>query len=104
MTNQRFNMRPTLRLTYDERPRSFYMGIEGLPNRYYLRPLRLLFIGPTLIILIPYASVQTFRWLDRLPVWENRIREKRMKKVAFDFMLKSMAEKERDVLEEFSDY
>jgi hypothetical protein len=39
-----------------------------------------------------------------LPLWERRIRERREKKMAFDFMLKNLAEKERDIIEEFSDY
>jgi hypothetical protein len=48
--------------------------------------------------------MQTYRWLDRLDIWETRILAKRRTKVAFDFMIKTLAEQERDVIEEFSDY
>jgi hypothetical protein len=50
------------------------------------------------------VSVKTFNLLDRLPYWERRLEEKRMQKMAFDWMIKSLAEKERDVIAEFSDY
>ena len=56
------------------------------------------------MFLMPYFSVRAMHWLDKLPVWENRIQRKRQEKVAFDFMLKSLAEKEKDVIEEFSDF
>jgi len=55
-------------------------------------------------ISLPYLSVQSYRWLDRLEIWDQRIELKRNKKIAFDYMLKSMADKERDIIEEFSDY
>ena len=57
-----------------------------------------------MIVSLPYLSTQTYRWLDRLPYWNQRIEHKRKKKIAFDYMLKSLAEKERDILEEFSDF
>jgi hypothetical protein len=55
-------------------------------------------------VLFPFVSVKAFNLLDRLPVWERRLEEKRVQKMAFDWMIKSLAEKERDVIEEFSDY
>jgi len=54
--------------------------------------------------LVPYLSVKTYNLLDRLEIWEKRIHHKRVEKMAFDWMIKSMAERERDVIEEFSDY
>jgi len=54
--------------------------------------------------LVPYASVRTYNRIERLGYWENRIEVKRNRKMAFDFMLKSQAEKERDLIEEFADF
>jgi hypothetical protein len=39
-----------------------------------------------------------------LDVWERRLTQKRIEKMSFDWMIKSQAERERDVIEEFSDY
>jgi hypothetical protein len=36
--------------------------------------------------------------------WENRIEQKRVRKMAFDYMLKTQADKERDLIEEFADF
>jgi len=52
----------------------------------------------------PYVSVKTYNLLDRMEYWNRRLEKKRVEKMAFDWMIKSMAEKERDVIEEFSDY
>ena len=54
--------------------------------------------------LIPYVSVRTYNRIERLGYWEARIEKKRVKKMAFDYMLKSQSEKERDLIEEFADF
>lgn len=46
------------------------------------------FIMITTFALIPYASVRTYNRIDRTGYWESRIEEKRVRKMAFDFMLK----------------
>jgi hypothetical protein len=104
MAYNRYNLRPTLTLPYNTRPKSIYIGIDGFPNHYYKRNIFQVASLLVLALALPYISVQTFRWLDRLPVWEQRLSSKRREKVAFDFMLKTLAEKERDIMEEFSDY
>ena len=55
-------------------------------------------------MLIPFVSVRVMQNLDHLPIWEQRIEKKRVRKMAFDYMLKSQAEKEKDLIEEFSDF
>ena len=57
-----------------------------------------------LFSLIPYVSVRTYNRIERTGYWERRIEKKRVKKMAFDYMLKSQAEKERDLIEEFADF
>ena len=62
----------------------------------------------------PYVSVKTFSLFERLPYWSDRVsptcfyplqlERKRVAKMSFDWMIKSLAEKERDIIEEFSDY
>lgn len=99
-----FNMRPTLRLQYDTRPKSALIGMEGLHANYFKRHKRQWLAMVLMGLSLPYLSVQTYRWLDRLTIWDKRIEKKRNQKIAFDYMLKSMAEKERDILEEFSDF
>ena len=54
--------------------------------------------------MIPYMSVRTYNRLERFGYWEQRIEKKRVRKMAFDYMLKSQAEKERDLIEEFADF
>ena len=54
--------------------------------------------------LVPYLSVRTYKWIDDSGYWERRIERKRVKKMAFDYMIKSQAEKERDLIEEFADF
>ena len=54
--------------------------------------------------LVPYVSVRTYHWFEKTGYWENRIEQKRVRKMAFDYMLKSQAEKERDLIEEFADF
>ena len=54
--------------------------------------------------MVPYVSVRTYNRLERLGYWDGRIEQKRVRKMAFDFMLKSQAEKERDLIEEFADF
>lgn len=67
------------------------------------RPISfIVFLGT--VYVIPYFSIRTYYWLDQLSIWNRRIEEKRVEKIAFDFMLKNLTEKERDLLEEFSDY
>jgi len=48
--------------------------------------------------------VRTYNRIDRLGYWEARLEKKRVRKMAFDFMIKSQAEKERDLIDEFSDF
>jgi hypothetical protein len=79
-------------------------SIYSVDNRYIKRKLTTVYGYIALIILFPYVSVKTFNLLDRLTIWEKRIEKKRREKMAFDWMIKSMAERERDVIEEFSDY
>ena len=72
-------------------------------NNLKVRPIKYLtFI--LIFSLVPYASVRTYNRIERLGYWENRIEVKRNRKMAFDFMLKSQAEKERDLIEEFADF
>ena len=54
--------------------------------------------------LVPYLSVKKYNLLDRLDIWERRLTNRRIEKMGFDWMIKSMAERERDIIEEFSDY
>ena len=72
-------------------------------NNLKARPIK--YLAFVLIFsLVPYASVRTYNRIERLGYWENRIEVKRNRKMAFDFMLKSQAEKERDLIEEFADF
>lgn len=67
--------RPTMRLTYDPAPRSPYVTNQGMANHHALRPARF-FVGVIVLAFVfPYSSVVTFRWLDKLPIWDQRIRE-----------------------------
>lgn len=83
----------------------------AVPNSVYVHqyrydrasPLKFA-IGGFILLMIPYLSVRTYNRLDRLGYWESRIEQKRVRKMAFDFMLKSQAEKERDLIEEYSDF
>lgn len=75
-----------------------------MSNQYFKFSGRQLVFILLFVSSLPYASMQTYRWLDRLDIWERRILAKRRTKVAFDFMIKTLAEQERDVIEEFSDY
>lgn len=54
--------------------------------------------------LVPYVSVRVYNRIERTNYWHNRIEKKRVRKMAFDYMLKSQAEKERDLIEEFADF
>ena len=87
------------RLRYEHR-RSFY----AQDNLFLKRRIVNAFGYFAVSLLFPYVSVKTFNLLDRLPYWERRLEEKRMQKMAFDWMIKSLAEKERDLIAEFSDY
>ena len=57
-----------------------------------------------LALFLPYFSVKAYNLLDRLEIWERRLTRRRVEKMSFDWMIKSLAERERDVIEEFSDY
>lgn len=72
-------------------------------NNLKARPIKYLAFF-LIFSLVPYASVRTYNRIERLGYWENRIEVKRNRKMAFDFMLKSQAEKERDLIEEFADF
>lgn len=64
-----------------------------------------MFIVSAIIInLVPYMSVRTYNRIERLGYWEGRIEKKRVRKMAFDYMLKTQADKERDLIEEFADF
>ena len=52
----------------------------------------------------PYVFNRFYFNLDKLEIWEKRIEQKRVEKMAFDWMLKNYAEKDMDMLEEYSDY
>ena len=62
-----------------------------------------LLIGGT-IFMAPYVFNRFYFNLDKLEIWEKRIEQKRVEKMAFDWMLKNYAEKDMDMLEEYSDY
>ena len=57
-----------------------------------------------LYIFLPHVSIRTIHWLDKLPYWENKIEQRTVKKTAFDFMLKNAAERDKDLMEEYSDF
>ena len=57
-----------------------------------------------LFFAVPYVSVRTYNRIERTGFWEKRIEKKRVRKMAFDYMLKTQAEKERDLIEEFADF
>ena len=94
MPAPRINLRPSMQLRHSTAPRSTYVGFNEMNNVYSLRrPYQLLFF----IILpvgLPYLSVQTYRWLDRLPFWEQRIGRGIQRRVAFDFMINSQVERD----------
>lgn len=104
MSYNRFNMRPSLKLHFNEQPRSTYIGIQALSNQYFKRSTYQLCCIMVFFMTLPYITIQSYRWLDRLPIWERRLTQRREKKMAYDFMIKTLAEKERDIIEEFSDY
>ena len=58
------------------------------PRMYSVRPIKY-FVAYCMVMLIPYASVRTYNRIDRTGYWDRRIEEKRVRKMAFDFMLKS---------------
>lgn len=86
--------------TYFEEHRSWY----AMENRFLKRRVFNTYTFYVVMALFPYVSVKTFNLLDRLPIWGQRVEEKRRDKMAFDWMVKSLAEKERDIIDEFSDY
>ena len=92
------HLRPS-RLRY-EHARSFW----AMDNLFLKRRLVNAYAYAIILVMFPYVSVKSYNLLDRLPVWERRLEARRTEKMAFDWMIKSMAEKERDVIEEFSDY
>ena len=73
-------------------------------NLYMRRRVPNAFTYALIAAFVPYISVKSFNLLDRLDLWERRLTSRRIEKMSFDWMIKSMAEKERDVIEEFSDY
>jgi hypothetical protein len=91
-------LRPS-RLRY-EHSRSWH----AMDNLYLRRRIPNAFGYALIGVFFPYVSVKTFNLLDRLPIWEQRLEQRRIEKMSFDWMIKSLAEKERDVIEEFSDY
>ena len=88
------------RLRYDLTLRTPYV----VHNNYWKRkPLQLIVVTGCLYM-VPHVAIRTYHWLDKLSFWEDRIERRTIKKTAFDYMLKTQAEKERDLIEEFSDY
>ena len=62
---------------------------EIVENSYFKKPLTpflLLFVTG---MSIPHIAIRTHKWLDKLPVWEERIQKRIIKKTAFDYMIKS---------------
>jgi len=57
-----------------------------------------------LFTLVPYVSVRTYNRIERLGYWESRIEKKRVRKMAFDYMIKTQSEREKDLIEEFADF
>lgn len=88
------------KLRYYTGPTSFH----AVNNSYNIRKPYQIFTWVFLLAAIPYVSVRTYNRIDRLGYWEQRIEQKRVKKMAFDYMLKSQAEKDRDLIEEFADF
>ena len=72
-------------------------------NHYKGKPI-IFFTCLFVASLVPYASIRTYNRIDRLGYWQNRIEQKRVRKMAFDYMLKTQAEKERDLIEEYADF
>ena len=73
-------------------------------TRYWITRPGTFFICVGIFSLVPYVSVRTYKWIDDTGYWERRIEKKRVKKMAFDYMLKSQADKERDLIEEYADF
>lgn len=89
------------RLTFMRLKESHYTNDH---HRLHTRKLYQQFTFWGIAMLVPFISVRVMQNLDHLPVWEQRIEKKRIRKMAFDYMLKSQAEKEKDLIEEFSDF
>ena len=77
---------------------------KALHNNYFRRRPIQIFSLVFLLYMAPYYALRTMKKLDELPVWEARIEKKRVRKMAFDFMVKNQAEKERDLIEEYADF
>ena len=73
-------------------------------TRYWVARPGVYFVCLGIFSLVPYLSVRTYKWIDDTGYWERRIEKKRVKKMAFDYMLKSQADKERDLIEEYADF
>jgi len=73
------------------------------PNYFYRKPFAV-FTCVIIWALTPYVSVRTYNRLERLGYWENRIEQKRVRKMAFDYMIKTQSEREKDLIEEFADF
>lgn len=82
----------------------FDRSIYAIDNLYMRRRIPNAFTYIILGMFIPYLSVKTFNLLERLEFWERRLNRRRIEKMSYDWMIKSLAERERDVIEEFSDY
>ena len=92
------------RLQFDLTPRSYYtyavdQSHKGKPSLYFTYAF--------LFLALPYVSVRTYHFFEQHlkgGYWERRIEEKRVRKMAFDYMLKGQADKDRDLIEEFADF
>eukprot|EP00347_Sterkiella_histriomuscorum_P007845 403347344 len=75
------------------------------PERIYLRRrfIAAYYLVP-IVWAFPFVSVKCYEFLDRLPYWDKRVEKRRREKMAFDWMLKSLSEKEQDIIEELSDF
>ena len=79
---------------------TFQITVTEMSKRYVPKYLLL----PAIIYYSPYVFQRTFYYLDKLEIWEERIEEKRVEKMAFDWMIKNYADKDKDMLEEYSDF
>lgn len=76
--------RPSKLRFYTGQP-SFY----AINNSYYVRKPAMMLTWLILITMVPFVSVRTYARIERQGYWEGRIEKKRVKKMAFDYMLKS---------------
>ena len=62
------------------------------------------YLGLAVFALAPYVYQRFYWYADRLPYWNQRIERGLLAKESFDFMLRVYAEKEDDLITEYSDF